>query len=103
MSAQFRPVWLVTDPISGARGVLGFLVEDDGEVAFLPAPSTTWATPENEALAKLLTGLLQSGTTFNEPAIGLGPQVVFGEVAAVPRSAQGGCEWVASTILTQAA
>ena len=103
MSAQFRPVWLVTDPISGARGVLGFLVDDLEGVAFLRSPSTTWPSEGTGALAALVIELLEGGTTFEQPSIGLGPQVVFGGVAEVPKSAAGGREWVASTILARAA
>lgn len=100
MTAQFRPVWLVTDPISGARGSLGFLVEDDAGVVFLRNHSARWTSPGSRALAALVTELLEGCSTFEHPPIGLGPQVVFGEVAEVPQSALGGREWVASTVLS---
>jgi len=102
MTARFRPVWLVTDPITGGRGVLGFMV-DDGVVGFVPSACTAWPTEGTRRLAELVSELLEAKPAFEAPPLGAGPQVVFGDVAEAPVSVEDARGWVASTLLADQA
>lgn len=102
MTARFRPVYLVTDPITGGRGVLGFMVED-GATAFVPSASTAWPTEGTRLLADLVSELLEAAPAFEDPPLGAGPQVLFGDGAEVPVSADDARRWVASTMLSDQA
>lgn len=102
MTARFRPVWLVTDPITGGRGVLGFMV-DDGVVGFIPSASTVWPTAGTRRLADLVTELLTAEPVFEDPPLGAGPPVLLGDVAEVPMSVADARRWVASAMLADQA
>lgn len=73
MTARFRPVYLVTAPITGGRGVLGFMV-DDGAVGFVPSASTEGPTEGMRRLDELVSELLEAETAFEDPPIGAGPR-----------------------------
>lgn len=105
MTARFRPVWLVLDPFTGGRVPLGALVETQGVVAFVAAPSALrlGVSSAQRTLVDLVLADLEQATTFEALPFGAGPQVVAGEAHAVPASVRNPTRWVAERVLGQAA
>ncbi len=101
MSARFRPVWLVLDPFTGSRVLLGLKVEAGLVGSFVAASEQTRAAlgASERALAALVLDELHAASEFEALPAAAGPQVVQGDAAEVPASVDDAERWVADRLL----
>lgn len=100
MTSRFRPVWLVLDPYTGGRALIGMLVADGGRIEFVPAPDADRVRrPTQQNIVDLAAGELAGATCFDDLPIALGPQVVLGEPSAVPATVESPARWVAERVI----
>jgi len=100
MNPRFRPVWLVLDPYTGNRTLIGMLVTHGAAVDLVHSPGAAQRLNANQQrILDLAIAQLTDATSFDDLPIGLGPQVVLGEPAAVPATVETPVQWVAEQIL----
>ena len=105
MNARCRPVWLVLDPFTGERALLGVLIAEGQELGFVATAEPAWRrlSPANAALAELVLEELHGAASFDEAPAGAGPQVVYGDPAEVPDSVEVPRAWVTEWVERDAA
>lgn len=100
MNARFRPVWLVLDPYTGIRTLIGMLVTWDAAVELVRSPCEDQGlNPKQRRILDLAVAALTDATSFDDLPMGLGPQVVLGDPAVVPAAVERPVQWVAEQIL----
>ncbi|GEM_PF-7061827 len=101
MTARYRPVWLVLDPFTGSRVLLGLKVEAGQRCSFVSASEQTWSAlgARDTALALLVVDELRTATAFEDLPVAAGPQVVQGDAAELPASVEDAERWVADRLL----
>lgn len=102
---RYRLVWLVCDPFTGGRVVLGALVSADGAVSFASADRgfRKSLSPEQQVLADIVCEELARTSVFEELPAGLGPQVIAGEPTRLPERITEPGRWVRESVLRLAA
>ena len=100
MNPRFRPVWLVLDPYTGARSLIGMLVTHDAGVALVRSPGADHGLrPNQQRIVDLTVEELTDTASFDDLPLALGPQVVLGEPVALPATVDAPVRWVAEQIL----
>lgn len=102
---RYRLVWLVCDPFTGGRVVLGALVSTDGGVSFASADRAfrRSLSPAQQVLADIVCEELAHTQAFDELPAGLGPQVIAGEPTRLPERITEPGRWVRESVLRLAA
>ena len=102
---RYRLVWLVCDPFTGGRVVLGALVSADGAVSFASANRAfrKSLSPAQQVLADIVCEELASAQAFDELPAGLGPQVIAGAPVRLPERITEPGRWVRESVLRLAA
>ncbi len=100
MNPRFRPVWLVLDPYTGTRTLIGMLVTHDAAVELVRSPDADQRlNPKQRRILDLAIEELTDATSFDDLPIALGPQVVLGKPSAIPATVADPARWVAEQIL----